>query len=69
MHGGQQKGWLDKKDWIEIHDIQRVQSFAWLSNGRMRKSSVAFFLILQSENKKRESFHDRNSNHVFAHVK
>jgi putative transposase len=29
-----QKGWLDKKDWVEIHDILRVQGFAWLSNGK-----------------------------------
>jgi putative transposase len=29
-----QKGWLDKKDWVEIHDILRVQGFAWLANGK-----------------------------------
>lgn len=29
-----QKGWLDKKEWVEIHDILRVQGFAWLSNGK-----------------------------------
>jgi transposase-like protein len=29
-----QKGWLDRKDWIEINDIVRVQGFAWLSNGK-----------------------------------
>jgi hypothetical protein len=25
-------GWMDKKDWREIHDILRVQGFNWLSN-------------------------------------
>lgn len=29
-----QKGWLDKKDWVEIHDILRVQGFSWLANGK-----------------------------------
>lgn len=29
-----QKGWLDKKDWVEIHDILRVQGFNWLANGK-----------------------------------
>lgn len=28
------KGWLDKKDWREIHDILRVQGFNWLANGK-----------------------------------
>jgi putative transposase len=28
------KGWMDKKDWREIHDILRVQGFNWLSNGK-----------------------------------
>ena len=29
-----QKGWLDKKDWVEIHDILRVQGFNWFGNGK-----------------------------------
>lgn len=29
-----QKGWLDRKERFEIHDILRVQGFAWLSNGK-----------------------------------
>jgi putative transposase len=27
-------GWLDKKDWREIHDILRGQGFNWLANGK-----------------------------------
>jgi hypothetical protein len=27
-------GWMDKKDWREIHDILRVQGFNWLANGK-----------------------------------
>lgn len=29
-----QKGWMEKKEWVEIHDILRVQGFSWLSNGK-----------------------------------
>jgi hypothetical protein len=29
-----QKGWLDKKEWMEVHDILGVQDFAWLPNGK-----------------------------------
>jgi putative transposase len=28
------KGWMEKKEWREIHDILRVQGFNWLANGR-----------------------------------
>lgn len=28
------KTWLDKKTWVEINDILRVQGFVWLSNGK-----------------------------------
>lgn len=27
------RGWLDKKTWVEINDILRVQGFGWLSKG------------------------------------
>jgi hypothetical protein len=27
-------GWMEKKDWREIHDILRVQGFNWLANGK-----------------------------------
>lgn len=29
-----QKGRLDKKDWVEINDILKVQGFNWLANGK-----------------------------------
>ena len=29
-----QKSWLDKKGWVEIHDILRVQGFSLLANGK-----------------------------------
>jgi len=28
------KGWMEKKEWREIHDILRVQEFNWLANGK-----------------------------------
>lgn len=28
------KGWMEKKEWREIHDIVRVQGFNWLSHGK-----------------------------------
>ncbi|MEW6603950.1 MAG: hypothetical protein AB1351_04590 [Thermoproteota archaeon] len=28
------KGWMEKKEWREIHDILRVQGFNWLANGK-----------------------------------
>ncbi|MEP0823951.1 MAG: DDE-type integrase/transposase/recombinase [Nitrososphaera sp.] len=28
------KGWMEKKEWREIHDILIVQGFNWLSNGK-----------------------------------
>jgi transposase-like protein len=27
-------GWMEKKEWREIHDILRVQGFNWLANGK-----------------------------------
>lgn len=29
------KGWMEKKEWREIHDILRVQGFNWLANGKV----------------------------------
>jgi hypothetical protein len=28
------KGWMEKKEWREIHDILRVQGYNWLANGK-----------------------------------
>lgn len=28
------RGWMEKKEWREIHDILRVQGFNWLANGK-----------------------------------
>jgi len=28
------KGWMEKKEWREIHDILRVQGFNWLASGK-----------------------------------
>lgn len=27
-------GWMEKKEWREIHDILRLQGFNWLANGK-----------------------------------
>jgi hypothetical protein len=28
------KGWMEKKEWLEIHDILRILGFSWIANGK-----------------------------------